>query len=187
MLPDFSIENKNPLTNILLSLGVKTFHEALSYVHDLPYGRNSERANPILVLTENKGTCSTKHACLKQIAEDHGYPEIELIIGIYRMNGYNTPGIGEELAVAKLDFIPEAHCYLRFGGKRYDYTGLGGDFSKIKADLLTEEAIIASQVGVYKVEAHRKYISKWLAKSSLTYNFDQVWAIREACIQRLSE
>ncbi len=36
---------------------------------------------------------------------------------MYRMNETNTPKVGNVLAINKLDFIPEAHCYLNIEKK----------------------------------------------------------------------
>lgn len=186
MLPNFTLDPKYPLGEQLMISGLVNFHETIAYIRDLPYGRNQERTNPMLVLTEKKGTCSTKHACLKQIADDHGYPDIELVIGIYLMNEQNTPGIGEILNRTPFSFIPEAHCYLRFKGKRYDYTGIGGNFCQIEAALVKEESIHPGQIGEYKVETHKRFIKKWLAGRDSSCELEEVWAIREACILKLS-
>ena len=42
-----------------------SFEELIVKVKNLPYGRNANRYDFSLVLSENKGTCSSKHAFLK--------------------------------------------------------------------------------------------------------------------------
>ena len=47
----------------------KTFEEASNFVKNLPYKRNSNKENINVIIEENGGTCSTKHAYLKRISE----------------------------------------------------------------------------------------------------------------------
>jgi hypothetical protein len=44
------------------------------------------------------------------------------MLGLFNMEEINTPGVGEALRQCGLTSIPEAHCYLRFGGERVDLT-----------------------------------------------------------------
>jgi hypothetical protein len=41
------------------------FEALIEKVKNIPYGRNSNRTDFSLVISENKGTCSSKHAFLK--------------------------------------------------------------------------------------------------------------------------
>lgn len=183
---NFPIDSDTLLSQQLRSLGIRNFHQAIDYVQNLPYGRNSERANPILVLEEGKGTCSTKHACLKQIALDESQRAIDLLIGMYRMNESNTPGIGAALENAGLPYIPEAHCYLRYQGQRYDYTNPQSDIERLQPDILEEIVIEPADVGTYKVTYHRSFIDRWLTEQQIPYKLEELWGIREQCIQSLS-
>src|SRR5215813_2060548 len=97
--------------------GITDFRSAGRYLHQLPYGRNSNRADFRLVLPEGRGTCSTKHALLAELACEQNLP-IVLTLGIYEMHEWNTPGTGKVLDQYGLSFIPEAHCYLTYGGQR---------------------------------------------------------------------
>jgi hypothetical protein len=45
------------------------FESLLEKVKVIPYGRNLNRHDFSLVLSENKGTCSSKHAFLKDFAD----------------------------------------------------------------------------------------------------------------------
>jgi hypothetical protein len=60
-LPDFPLSEHEPLAQGFLALGLRSFVDAARYVWQLPYGRNSNRADFRLVLPEGRGTCSTKH------------------------------------------------------------------------------------------------------------------------------
>ena len=146
---------------------------------------NSNREDLSLVSKENKGSCSSKHAFLKEIANQNNIPNIQLIIGIYKMKESNTK-IGTILSKNGIDFIPEAHCYLNINGERLDYTTGSSSFEKIKNDLLEEIEIEPYQVGEFKIKFHQDFIKTWLSNSNTTITFNQLWAIREQCIAFLS-
>jgi hypothetical protein len=55
------------------------FIELIEKVKHIPYGRNSNRYDFTLVISENKGTCSSKHAFLKDFANKNNIPNINYI------------------------------------------------------------------------------------------------------------
>jgi len=110
---DYKLVSKDGLTKLTNSIGIRTWNQLTKHIKNLPYGRNQNRTDFGLVLYEQKGTCSSKHALLKSIADLNNVPNIELIIGIYRMTESNTPRIGTELTKNAIEYIPEAHCYLK--------------------------------------------------------------------------
>jgi hypothetical protein len=173
------------LTKQVNSFGIKTWGDLLKFVKQIPYGRNSNRIDFSLILSENKGTCSSKHAFLKEIANQNNIKNIELIIGIYKMNEFNTK-IGTILSANKVEYIPEAHCYLKIDGIRFDGTSSDSEFDKIKNDLLEEIEIEPYQVGDFKIEYHQKFIKNWLIENNSKFSFKQIWKIREQCIENLS-
>ena len=73
------------------------FDELIEKVKNIPYGRNANRYNFSLVLSENKGTCSSKHAFLKDFADKNEIENVKLYIGIFKMNEVNTPKLGDLL------------------------------------------------------------------------------------------
>ncbi len=162
------------------------WEETVNLVKQIPYGRNANRLDFSLVISENKGTCSSKHAFLKDFADKNNIPNVELIIGIYKMTESNT-NIGKILSENNIDYIPEAHCYLRVNNQRIDVTSKEADFEKIKNDLLEEQVIQPFQVCDYKVAYHKDYLKKWIAANSLNHNFEEIWRIREKCIESLSK
>lgn len=184
---DATINSNTPLGRELIKAGISTQQGLFDYIRDLPYGRNADRAQPALVLSEKQGTCSSKHALVKLVALEQGWAEIKLIVGIYKMSQANTPGIGDALTVEKLAYIPEAHCYLSLHGKRLDLTFPGAGGFGLEEDLMLEEEIQPAQVAVYKVERHRAFLKEWIAEEGLNRSLEEVWAIREGCIQRLSK
>jgi hypothetical protein len=185
-MSEIVLSSSDPLTQQIHRLGVNSWENVLFYVKNIPYGRNANREDLSLVLKENKGTCSSKHAFLKEVANLNKIPNIKLIIGIYKMNESNTK-IGTILSDNNIDFIPEAHCYLIIDEVRIDCTTPKSDFSKIEKNIMEEIEIEAFQVGKFKIEYHQAFIKKWLSDSDATITFDKVWAIREQCIAFLSE
>jgi hypothetical protein len=138
------------------------------------------------VLTEGRGTCSTKHALLTALATEQHLPPV-LMLGIYLMNERNTPGVDHVLARHGLAEIPEAHCYLMYDGVRIDITRDITLRTEAIAALLFEEQIAPSQVGLYKVKVHQDFLRNWLRTTDLakSWTFDELWRIREECIGAL--
>lgn len=175
------------LTNQVKSLKINTWEELINYIQSMPYGRTMNRHNLSLVLSEKKGTCSSKHAILKQLADLNKIPNIKLILGMYKMNQENTPNIGNELSKNLIDYIPEAHCYLMINNERIDITTKSSEFKKIEKDIISEKEIQPNQVSEYKVNYHKEFLSDWIANKKVNFTFDEIWNIREKCIENLSK
>jgi len=181
--PNFSIKNKGPISQKFRSLGITDFSSACEHVKQLPYKRTSSKTNHLLVLQEQCGTCSSKHALLAKLAEENDVSEISLKIGIYKMKSDNTPGI-DNIIPANIEFIPEAHCYLKYQGKRLDYTHTGT--AQIpESDFLEEFDIKPDEIGPKKEKLHKAFIKKW-TKDHSKMNAEEIWRIRETCIDKLS-
>ena len=114
---NFILSNEKPLSKKCINKKLLHFFDVCNYVKLLPYGRNSDRSNYTLILEEQRGTCSTKHAFLAQIARENNMNDIHLFIGIYSMSAKNTEGISKVLEKYKLNYIPQAHTYLKFKKK----------------------------------------------------------------------
>jgi hypothetical protein len=169
------------------AIGIPDFRAAGRHLYSLPYGRNTDRANFHLVLSEERGTCSTKHALLAELAREQQLP-ISLTLGIYAMHDRNTPGVGVILSCYNLPFIPEAHCYLTYEGERIDITRSGTEAAEPIDHFLYEETILPSQIGKYKVDLHKRFLRRWLAEDNTNrYSFEESWAIREECIASLTQ
>jgi hypothetical protein len=178
------------VTSAFLGIAKLDLRAAAQYVCGLPYGRNSDPNDPLVVLAERRGTCSTKHALLRRLAIEQDL-EVALVLGIYEMTERNTPGVGPVLRLHGLSSLLEAHCYLRTGGRRIDVTTppfKDGDGEPIECFLLEEE-IAPNQITHYKIDVHKKMLKQWLAdKASLSgFSLEEVWAIREECIASLSQ
>ena len=163
------------------------FIELIEKVKHIPYGRNSNRYDFTLVISENKGTCSSKHAFLKDFANKNNIPNIKLYIGIFKMNEENTSKIFPLLSENQINYIPEAHCYLKVDGIPLDITTSESFYTKIKNDILEEIEIEPIQVANYKVNYHKDFLKKWIIETNQNQTFNEIWTIREKCIQKLSE
>lgn len=187
--PNFEIIGGGKITDEFLSLGLMDFHYALHYIWRLPYSRNSNRAEFNLVLKEKRGTCSTKHALLAQLAAEQEQ-QIFLTLGIYEMNEQNTPDVGKIFDEFDLKNLPEAHCYLTFNNERIDVTRFSNEeLLKPIKDFLYEERIQPEQIGDYKINLHRTFFQNWMYEKNLSrrFNLEQLWSIREECIAALAQ
>jgi len=161
--------------------GIYHFHDACEYVLKLPYGRTSDKSKWTLVPVEGKGTCSTKHALIAALAKELKI-DVHLMLGIYAMKESNTPGVGKVLDSSEYDFLPEAHCYLKYKGHFIDLTGVSGTNAEPINEFFIEEQIIPDQIGSYKEDFHKNYIKQWAEESK----FEEIWTLREACIHALA-
>ncbi len=184
---DFIIHSNDSLSKIITDQGIIKWSHLLEYVKNIPYGRNSNRTDSKSVILENKGTCSSKHSLLKKVADLNSEKDIELFIGIYKMNATNTPKIGSTLLDNSLTYIPEAHCYIKYNDVTIDATSGTSDFERIKNDILIEKKIRPEQVGDFKVQYHQDFIKNWIISRQLNFTFDEIWKIREQCIYNLSK
>lgn len=185
-LPNFKLRSLKGVSYEFVNLGIADFHSAVSYVGELPYGRTSDRSDYRLVLTEGIGTCSTKHALLAQLCLEQDINEISLVIGMYKMNELNTPGVGAVLSLHNLEYIPEAHCYLNYDNNRFDFTRMLVGSVPIQ-EFLVEKIINPEDIGEYKVNFHKRFIKQWKEEEKLSFDFEQLWKIREDCIKALSK
>lgn len=184
--PNPSLQSGTRTCNAFRAKNLASSHEAVAWVWKLPYGRNSDRSNFGLVITEGRGTCSGKHALLAQLASDLGV-DIPLVVGIFLMNRTNTPEIADILQEYAVTEIPEAHCFLKYAQSRWDFTRYEEANSPLAShEFVYEEAIQPGQIGEYKTRLHKEWIRKWIAvnASPVHVPFDRFWEAREKCIQQ---
>jgi hypothetical protein len=181
---DFPIENKGYLAVSVLRLGYTHFLDLANFIRSLPYGRTSDTQNVLAVINEKRGTCSSKHVLLTALAHECGHGDIQLMVGIYKMCEENTPGVGKLLKEAGLSYLPEAHNYLLFNTKRYDFTGLKEGKSSPFDSLFFEQSVNVGELFQIKKALHQAEISKFAEQLKL--DAQNIWKIREACIQVLS-
>lgn len=178
---------EDELTNLVRENGIANWAELIAFVKQLPYGRNQNRHDLSLVLKEGKGTCSSKHAFLKAIADANQFDQVKLILGMYKMNHMNTPAIGDTISAKGLEYIPEAHCYLKIGNQRMDITTRAHHFERLAKDIINETEISPEQVDTFKVAYHKDFLRQWMAEHHIHMSFEELWETREACIRKLGE
>jgi hypothetical protein len=180
-----NFHSKDNLTTLVKDKGIQNWSELIDYTQKLPYGRNQNREDFSLVIKESKGTCSSKHSFLKKIADLNNFDNVKLILGMYRMNHLNTPKIGDTLLKSGLEYIPEAHCYLKLNNQRIDITNPFSDIDNLVCNIIEEIEIEPEQVNTFKVDYHKKFIHNWIKENEIIMNFEEIWQIRERCIKKL--
>lgn len=180
-----NLDSTDELTKQIKEQGIDTWNQLLDFTQNLPYGRNTNREDLSLVLKENKGTCSSKHAFLKKVADQNKIKHVQLILSLYHMNEVNTPKIGSTLLDNGLAYLPEAHCYLKLNHQRVDLTNAQSDMDNLAADIIEEIEIEPEQVNHFKVDFHKRYLKNWITENHIPLNFDKIWEIRERCIKQL--
>lgn len=182
--PNAEIKAGKPISDAFLQKGITSFQAACHFVKNLPYHRNEER-NANCVLKEMQGVCSTKHALLKQLANELDLQEIKMMLGVFKMNAQNTPKVKTVLESSQLDYIPEAHTYFRVNGVLIDLTTSESFTAEFEPDLLYEQEYSPNQIGDWKVNFHKDFLSNYIAKQNWTISLNQLWQVREECIEAL--
>jgi hypothetical protein len=136
------ISNRGILSEKFISLKIKTFWDACTYIHDIPYGYNSTTDDILIIFKEVYGSCTTKHAVIATLAEELNIP-VHKMIGIYAMNEDIVTGTNLILDKYHLPYLPMIHCFLIYDSFRVDLTE-GNDNGKkhsIEEFLFTEKVI----------------------------------------------
>ena len=183
-LPDFEIIAHSPISQGICDAGIFTFAQLTQRVAAIPYGRTSSES-PLAVLIQNRGTCTSKHRLLAEVAQEFHQFTITLTVGIYDMHEENTPGVGAILDAAGVASIPEAHCYLKVDGSRFDFTGLRPGATSPFQSLLSETTVSPKDLVQHKKGLHASCLLNWADQHRLS--LDDAWTIREACISALAQ
>lgn len=190
-LPDRALKGQGRHSRALLGQGLRDYRAAAAHLHELPYGRNSDRADYALVLEERRGTCSTKHALLAAVAAEQSLG-VDLVVGIYDMSEANTPGVGPVLMRFGLESLPEAHCYLRLAGERIDVSRSGVSPRADISHFHREWTIEPGQIGEHKLQLHQEFLQRWVDEHAARLpvalrSFEALWQVRERCIGALAQ
>ncbi len=188
MLPDFKITSSQQISKQFISRNILNYSKAAEFILNLPYGRNTNKNDLLTVFTDGCATCGTKHALLKTLADENSFPGIQLILGLVKMNAKNTPEVGLTLEKNKLDYIPEAHNYLKYKGAILDHTKPNFQSTKDPENILEEIEIQPSQISDFKVVYHKNYLQNWLnSNPQIKLSLNELWVIREQCIKDLAD
>lgn len=179
--------SRDQLTLQIVEAGCVSWEDLVRSVKNFKYGRNADRSNWESVWDERKGTCSSKHAFLVDLAQRNGIENIHLILGMYKMSAANTPGIAAVLEKHNLPYLLEAHCYLETPEGMLDCTTANSSYDRFRSDVLEEIRIEPEQVVEWKVNEHKRRFRAWAEVEHPTRNVEELWAIREEVIRALEQ
>lgn len=112
-----------------------------------------------------KTSRGTARRRLAELASENGRP-VSLVLGVYKLDGENTPGVGPVFAEHGLRCVPGARCYLLHGGARIDVTQESEGVGRERR-FLHKEQINPDHIGKYKVGAHRGCVRRWAEERGL--------------------
>ena len=119
--PNRALVSGKPISDIFIKRGIYNFHDACQYVHNLPYGYNSDRDDVLILFKENFGSCTTKHAVIATLAQELALP-IQKAMVIYAMTEQLVSGTQAILDTYILPYVPMIHCLLTHADDRIDLT-----------------------------------------------------------------
>jgi len=162
VFPNATIKASGPVSGKFLSLGINGFIDACRYVHELPYGYNSDRDDLMILFKEKLGSCTTKHAVIATLAEESGLP-IKKAIGIYAMTEEIVTGARKILDTFGLPYVPMLHCFLVYGKNRVDLTeGNNNGKKRSLEDFLYTKKVIPNISGKDEYLLYRKALSDYI-------------------------
>ena len=142
VFPNPHITTKGIISNRFLALNIATFWDACSYIHDLPYGYNSNPDDLFILFKEGFGSCTTKHAVIATLGKELGIA-IDKYIGIYAMTEDVVTGASQILTKYRLPYLPMNHCFLVHESHHVDLTegNNNGKNQALNEFLYTEKVI----------------------------------------------
>jgi hypothetical protein len=162
VFPNAVIKTAGPVSDKFLSLGINGFIDACRYVHELPYGYNSNRDDLMILFKEKLGSCTTKHAVIATLAEESGL-SIEKAIGIYAMTEEIVTGTGKILDRYGLPYVPMLHCFLVYGEHRVDLTeGNNNGKKRSIEDFLYTQKVIPNISAKDEYLLYRKALNQYI-------------------------
>lgn len=187
-MKNFTIDkNQEVISEEFLNRNILDFHSACKYVSELPYKRNSDKENIQCIFDDLGGTCSTKHAILRKLALENDQQDVKLILGIFKMDTEYTFKIKNTLDRFNLNYIPEAHNYLKIDDEHFDFTKHNSEYSQFKNKLLVEKEIEYNEIITEKIVFHKNFLKKWISDENIPYSLDEIWEIREQRIKDLQK
>ena len=139
-LPDAEIKSNGIISKKFLELGITSFKEACMYVHNIEYGYNTNYDDKMIFFKEKKGTCTSKHATIAQLAKELNIP-MSKSVGIYRLTEEIATGTNLILKKYDLPYVPMQHCFLVYKNFRFDLTegNCNGKNTSIENFIYTEK------------------------------------------------
>jgi hypothetical protein len=164
VFPDKAIVDNGPISETFLRMGINDLHHACRYVHELPYGYNSDRDDLMILFKERMGSCTTKHAVIGTLAAELEI-NMDKHIGIYAMTEALVTGTKKILDRYELAYLPMVHCFLVFEGQRVDLSagnrnGKNGPID----DFLYTHKVTANIPGKDEYLLYRRALSEHILK-----------------------
>ena len=103
------------------------------------------------------------------------------------MNATYTLLIKNTLEKYNLEYIPEAHNYLKIGNEYFDYTRSNSNYNEFKNQILIEAELEFDEINDKKISIHKNFLSQWLIEQNVAYSLEEIWKIREECIADLQQ
>ena len=185
---NISLKSSGQVSTELSRRGMMTFDQACEWVKNLPYKRNQDKSDIFCVFRDGGGTCSTKHALLRILAEENHLKNVKLMLAIFKMNAQNTPKIANVLQKYHLKEMPEAHNYLQIDTEILDCARRHSSPEDFVNDLVEEIEIEPDQIIDFKIKYHKNFLQKYLQENNqIPYSTVDFWQIREECIVALQQ
>ncbi len=185
-LSNFEITSEGKISRSFIENNINDFEQAIEFILNLPYGRNANKDDFSTIFADGCATCGTKHAILKQLADENNFTDLKLILGLVKMSASTTPEVAATLARHDLTYIPEAHNYLKYEGAIFDFTKPNFTVTHNTGNILEEIEILPNQISAYKVAYHKNYLDRWLEENKeINFTLDEIWTVREQCIMDL--
>ncbi len=185
-VPNAPVLQAGKVSKQFLKKQLINFHSAINYVYPLKYVPPSEPFNFHLVLEEEKGTCSTKHALLVALAIELKLP-IQLGLGIYPITPHRFPMIKNILNQFSIPYIPESHNFMVINDTFLDITFPGACTILSPTDIMQEEIILPEQITTYKSEMHKAYLKKWFQENNFSFTLEDFYEARRLCIEKFGK
>ena len=182
---NFQIQPLGEVSKKFLDSNCPDFQSACEFIAKLQYKRNLQKEDVLCVFNDFGGTCSTIHAVLRKLAIELNQLEVKLMLGIFKMDAIYSPKIQSTLEKHQLEFIPEAHNYLKIGTEYFDFTTPNANYKSFESKILLEQEIDYEQITLEKVTIHKAFLENWLLTEKMDFSLSEIWQIREQCIAYL--
>ncbi|NVM44388.1 MAG: hypothetical protein HWN79_05680 [Candidatus Lokiarchaeota archaeon] len=120
-LPDVELKPVGELSKKFLDLGIKTFKDACNYVHNVDYGYNTDYEDRMILFKEKKGSCTSKHAVIAELAQELKIPLYKYVY-VYKLTEEITTGVQHILEKYDIPYVPMVHCFLVYEDYQFDLT-----------------------------------------------------------------
>lgn len=171
------------LTQLCKKQNLCNWKQLTEYIYHLPYRRTSNRSDLSLVMKEQCGTCSGKHAFLMAVAKENEFSNVELHLALFQLNAINMPCLTTYLKEIGREYLLEAHCYLKVDNESLDVTGSLFDFNTIEPYIIEDQLVNYEEIDSIKPAYHKSAVKKWIKDKKINNTFELVWSQRENCIE----